>query len=313
MKNWLKKNWFKAGTLTAILVAAVATAYYYAIFLPNTERLRTNQQKIQQNIDLGQREIGPDERGSSSILAQQKNTEAINPAGASTQTKASAPVDLATLVKEWRPRVALIICKYPHLTEDGNTYFKFESGGSGTLVKFGYGQVVAMTNSHVISATTKLGEEKFPSSCIVQFPDHDVMYESSWKAIQRNLDGLDQGFVAIENPDQYITQLASKSFGACFEKADLGDQVIILGYPDIGASSDITVTEGIVSGYDDEYYVTSAKVEAGNSGGVAVLVKDNCYLGIPTYAKIGDVESLARILKVNYIFTTDPTKSEYVR
>ena len=69
-----------------------------------------------------------------------------------------------------------------------------------------------------------------------------------------------------------------------------------MGYPSIGSQTDITATEGIISGYDGNYYVTSAKVERGNSGGAAVALKDNCYLGIPTFVQVGDIESLARIL-----------------
>jgi len=74
-----------------------------------------------------------------------------------------------------------------------------------------------------------------------------------------------------------------------------------LGYPTVGSRQDITATEGIISGFDGNYFITSAKVEEGNSGGIAVSVKEDCYLGIPTYAEIGNVESLARILDFTVI------------
>jgi hypothetical protein len=45
MKNWIKENWFKAGLLFAILVVGVSTSYYYAIFLPQKERARVDQQQ----------------------------------------------------------------------------------------------------------------------------------------------------------------------------------------------------------------------------------------------------------------------------
>jgi hypothetical protein len=74
-----------------------------------------------------------------------------------------------------------------------------------------------------------------------------------------------------------------------------------LGYPTIGSSGSITVTEGIVSGIEGDYYVTSAKIDHGNSGGVAILTKDDCYLGIPTFVKNnGGFESLGRILKSTF-------------
>jgi len=69
-----------------------------------------------------------------------------------------------------------------------------------------------------------------------------------------------------------------------------------LGYPGIGGNNDITATEGIISSYDGDYYITSAKIEHGNSGGIAILIKDNCFLGIPSYAEAGEIESMGRIL-----------------
>ena len=76
-----------------------------------------------------------------------------------------------------------------------------------------------------------------------------------------------------------------------------------MGYPGIGTQGGITATEGIVSGIENQYYVTSAKIDQGNSGGLAVLVKDNCFLGIPTWAKLGVIESLGRIISGQYIYT----------
>jgi hypothetical protein len=69
-----------------------------------------------------------------------------------------------------------------------------------------------------------------------------------------------------------------------------------LGYPSVGAREGITATDGIISGFDKPYYITSAKIERGNSGGAAIHVKNNCLLGLPTLVVAGQVESLARIL-----------------
>ena len=87
----------------------------------------------------------------------------------------------------------------------------------------------------------------------------------------------------------------------CSAKINTGEQVIILGYPSIGSPTDITATDGIISGQDSPYYVTSAKIDHGNSGGLAILVKNDCYFGIPSGAVVGSVESLGRILDVNAI------------
>ncbi len=63
----------------------------------------------------------------------------------------------------------------------------------------------------------------------------------------------------------------------------------------------MTVTEGIISGFDENYFITSAKVEQGNSGGAAISLKNNCYLGTPTFSTKGNLESLARILDVKVL------------
>jgi hypothetical protein len=113
---------------------------------------------------------------------------------------------------------------------------------------------------------------------------------------------IDAGYFLISNPDSYIQQIADNGNNVCNAQPKIGDSVIILGYPAIGSANSITATDGIISGIESNYYVTSAKVEHGNSGGAAILKDKNCYVGIPSYAETGDIESLARILDFNLIF-----------
>ena len=56
------------------------------------------------------------------------------------------------------------------------------------------------------------------------------------------------------------------------------------------------MTEGIISGFDEVFYTTSAKIEKGNSGGAAVSAERDCFLGMPTLVFAGKIESIARIL-----------------
>ena len=81
----------------------------------------------------------------------------------------------------------------------------------------------------------------------------------------------------------------------------VGAQIVILGYPAIGAKKSLTATEGIISGYDNDYFISSAKVDKGNSGGAAIWLENNCYLGIPTKVFAGTAETLARILDMQAI------------
>ena len=76
-------------------------------------------------------------------------------------------------------------------------------------------------------------------------------------------------------------------------------------------SINLTVTNGIISSYDDNptsiypdynYFVT-AKVDSGNSGGLAIAEYKNnlCVMGIPTAVKLGNYEIQGMIQSINNI------------
>ena len=88
--------------------------------------------------------------------------------------------------------------------------------------------------------------------------------------------------------------------------ADTGDHLTILGYPAIGGDS-LTTTDGIISGIEVDgtvrYVKTSAKIDTGNSGGIAI--KDSgCIVGIPTSVRKGQIESIGRVLDLRHLFVT---------
>lgn len=94
-----------------------------------------------------------------------------------------------------------------------------------------------------------------------------------------------------------------------------GDEIVALGYPAIGGGTvggslvlTLITTEGVISSEPktwQSYFVSSAKIEHGNSGGGAFLKKNGCLAGMPTSATVGEIESLAQFinlpnLKANY-------------
>ncbi len=103
-----------------------------------------------------------------------------------------------------------------------------------------------------------------------------------------------------------------------------GSPVVLIGYPastitkiDQGGYTiqPRTITNGIISAFDDSvqppsgnlpytnYYV-SAKIDSGNSGGVA-FSKDNnglCLLGIPTWVSFGNYETQGIVQNIHNIF-----------
>lgn len=192
--------------------------------------------------------------------------------------------NLPSIIKQWRPIIVYIECNFLSMGNIGGSGMAFSINGS----TFG-----VFTNAHVIGGSIA------PQSCSVSFPDSN---SSPLISTHNRLadSGKDVAIVDIYNPNEYMKKVTAPfdNLKFCPQKPSLGDKIIILGYPGIGSQTDITATEGIISGYDGDYFITSAKVEHGNSGGAAILIKDNCYLGIPSYVQVGSIESMARIFDI---------------
>jgi hypothetical protein len=192
--------------------------------------------------------------------------------------------NLPAIIKQWRPIIVYIECYF--LSIDAR-------GGSGMVADLGDGSFGVFTNAHVV------GGNLAPQSCKVFFPDNA---SATLISTHNNIagSGQDVAVVDINNPSDYVKKITAPfaNLKFCEKRPELGDEIVILGYPGIGSQTDITATEGIISGFDGDYFITSAKVEHGNSGGAAILVKDNCYFGIPSFVAIGTIESMARIFDI---------------
>lgn len=222
--------------------------------------------------------------------------------------------DTTSVIKQWKTRVAFIDCKFVFQGINmGEQY------GSGYI--FGYeaesGNIFMLTNKHVVDIMTHYsdgeptGISATATSCDIKIPGdsqfatvYNEAYNDNKGENPFSVSAIKEDFsmVTIKNPTPYMKSIIRNLWdGTCKKKAELGEKILILGYPGIGDQNDVTVTDGIISGYDGNYYITSAKIEKGNSGGVAISLKNNCYLGIPTFVVSGSVESLARILNINVI------------
>ena len=196
---------------------------------------------------------------------------------------------LSSIISDWRPLIANVECQFRY-SDTGRLDQK--SSGSGIAIKFGNTPSAILTNKHVLIDGSGYGAD----SCSAKLLDSNETLSSS--DIRSSAKDYDLGYIYINNPSDYFKNLTSNFPALCSQKPSLGDEIVVLGYPSIGSKNNLTATEGIVSGFDGDYFVTSAKVEQGNSGGAAILLKDNCLLGIPTFVTLGKVESLARILDI---------------
>lgn len=206
--------------------------------------------------------------------------------------------------------------------------------GSGIIIGKSHGNLIVLTNYH-ITEHAKTPSSGVPP-CIVndfelgEFYYGQPIYYSS-VASQDLMRIIDFSFVEIkdplssetlhydENTGKYVsepsvpkTTLLSRNIfpKICSQNSiKAGEQIIVLGYPIIGGGFDLfgtpnlklITTEGIVSEDAhsfDNYFVTSAKIEHGNSGGGAFLKSGNCLAGMPTYAQIGEIESLGRLINM---------------
>jgi hypothetical protein len=131
-----------------------------------------------------------------------------------------------------------------------------------------------------------------------------------------------QQYVDIPNLNYKLSDLP-----LCSILHPLGSPVVVLGYPafseietDIGGvkgtMSSFTITKGTISAYDstpqinrlpDVNYFVTAKIDSGNSGGIALSknkVGHLCVLGIPTWISLGVYENQGIVQSMHNVLYT---------
>lgn len=183
------------------------------------------------------------------------------------------------------------------------------SAGSGfVLGQSGNPEVFVVTNAHVIQNNIALNEPL----CFVSFPQKpnysvgdDYFYEGV--VLRKILKGSVDLAVLKLGSQKSKSSVAPIPFvpSATCPQSDIkiGDKITLIGYPDFGGLS-LTVTDGIISGIENgPIYKTSAKIDQGNSGGLAFHNKRKCVVGIPTWAQAGAFEGLGYIQSWSFIMT----------
>ncbi|MFB6212466.1 MAG: trypsin-like peptidase domain-containing protein [Candidatus Magasanikbacteria bacterium] len=209
--------------------------------------------------------------------------------------------NVSIAVARWSNFVVPVRC-YWSLPDDD---LEITKKGSGTIISSKDGLVEILTNRHVVtyegSAPDRCEVGLFGSKKMVDLSKYETAYylskkKNDWASI--NIQSLPTE--AYDRVKDYIKEFDPFK-NICSVQVNSGDKIVVLGYPKIGLNNKITATTGIVSGKEDRFYVTDAKIDKGNSGGAAILLDNNCFLGIPTSVRRGSAESLGRVLDAEVI------------
>lgn len=231
-------------------------------------------------------------------LSQSEETIAELQAAEDERKKAVA---LNAVLTEFAPSVVKLSCTASAAADEIRR-------GSGALYRspFGESGFVILTSLHVVETI-----DDTPSQCTFSlYPDPAnaekfLVYKSEGHRFFEK--SIDIAFLTPQtvkdNPsagpfERLATFARSLSKQTVCSAVQIGEHLSILGYPAVGGET-LTITDGIVSGFElvdgVRYFKTSAKIERGVSGGMAIR-DSGCLLGVPTFVRRGQLESIGRIL-----------------
>jgi len=297
MKNFLKENWFKI--LIAIIFVAIVGGIFY--WYQNGFKLPTV-------VD------NPKEMA---IVKGELTNEEI-----SEISKSILWLSCSTLSQDGEI--------YELLYGSGTYIHRSLIDGKKSRDNFNYSDGYILTNAHVavLKTTTeetnrnlcragKQGESILPSLKIDANPYFGFfVYDKNTDFLDDNKDIALLKKQRSPNEEDIIKLKESllKNYPPCPKEKIIGSNIYIFGYPATGeeeqkkSNTDIfipippnrnlIVSTGIISGIDShENYYTDAKIDSGSSGGLAVskINGEICIVGIPTWASIGNIETLGMI------------------
>ncbi len=186
-----------------------------------------------------------------------------------------------------------------------NVFCDNKEGGSGTIWLT---DGTILTNNHVIAGS---------KGCLVSLPDPNTgapaeIYNAEPYIVPKLSKQYDMAVLVVtsayKDSDGKVWGTYPKTFSAfvfpssCKNNSPkLGDAVRIYGYPVTSGGYNLTITDGIISSFsDDGDILTSANIDNGNSGGLAVDQND-CMVGIPSAVLTGNYQNLGVIIPVNII------------
>lgn len=185
-----------------------------------------------------------------------------------------------------------------------------QNGGSGIMVD---GSGLVLTNAHLIFLNPETKEITPPEQqCLITIPNtqtgapYEMYFAQAYPFTAVN-QKYDLAFLKITTDNQgHPYQHSSDAFtsitdGCLNRQPQLGENIRIYGYPVTSSNDNLTITEGLVSNFDDGGLIlTSAKIDHGNSGGLAVD-QNNCMVGVPNAVITGDLQNLGTIIPLSIV------------
>lgn len=234
-------------------------------------------------------------------------TDATEPKAPSSPSQSTSPQSQSTaptsgslttaLINEIEPSIVEVNC----YSANGNVVVS----GSGTS-NLSYGVLHITTNYHVYNEASGGGGSP---TCYAVYPEPpNFSYNAEYGDYQLVLVSHQYDTATYEDEAEFtigslypsatplsplpsINNLPLTGIGGtgCSD-ATVGDSVTVFGYPASGNALGIseTVTQGTIAGIlPGPIYKFDGAIDHGNSGGLAVLDKDSCVLGIPTLGDSG--------------------------
>jgi hypothetical protein len=222
-------------------------------------------------------------------------------------------------------------------------YFDQLAFGSGTYIRISTGdgetKDIVLTNGHV-ARSEELGtlNEGQGRNCSIRFKDG--LTADGWYSGKSRIetDSLDMAALVLGDGFKNMEPLSDngKPFPTC-NSVSTGQEVLIFSYPAGGAtqsfpdqiqfqgsdgfnlkayasaieeyndSRSLVVTEGIISGSQNDNLITTASIDSGSSGGLAVSIESGepCIVGVPTWLSVGEFQSIGLIQPMSRILTAD--------
>ena len=280
---------FRAAAIFLVLlqISSISLGYYFY-------------SSFQNELSLTKKELQTLEASSISQFSQNENIQTIKNDDTKKEVLAKVPS-----FDSFAPSVVKLVCRTSDVQSKQGSGVLFKKEGKHDISSY-----YIKTNLHVV-----LTEDRSPSHCeVFLYPN----YADSLNYLTFESTGHE--YYSAKMDIAYIKPELTRNFGAgslddlkrfaqseikspICSSVNIGERLLILGYPSVGGDS-LTITEGIVSGFEFadgiRFIKTSAKIDHGNSGGVAIK-ESGCTIGIPTFSQEGKLESIGRILDLNYI------------